>query len=404
MSRRARVALAGLCTLLATSLTGAPAAGQSLREPGSELEIYVMTMGQGDLIYERYGHNGLGVRNLETGEDVIYNWGTFSFQEPDFLLRFLSGRNRYWVQPQDAAATVALYRQLNRSVWVQTLNLTPAQRLEVRQLVQDNAREENKYYRYDYFGDNCSTRIRDLLDRVLGGELARQFAGGSGLTFRDEARRLSDEDLLAFAGIDFALGTPSDREMSVYESMYVPMRLRDALRATTIPGANGGTAPLVRQEVQLYEATRPPERELPRSQWPAFFITGLLVAAAFFVALRARTAFARRLLATPWLLLIGVFGTILLLMWTTTEHRWMYRNVNLLLFNPLWFAVLPMIWRSPISVGRWGRQLAVALLAMVCAAVVIGVIGRPQESGNFALFAAPAHLLLLSFILRSDRR
>ncbi len=371
-------------------------------EPGGELEVYVMTMGQGDLVWERYGHNGLGVRDLRSGEDIVYNWGTFSFDEPDFLLRFLSGRNRYWVQPQDAARTVQLYKELDRSVWVQVLDLTPAQRLEVKRLVEFNSREENKYYQYDYFGDNCSTRVRDVIDQVLGGTLAQQFAVGSGLSFRDEARRLSDEDRLAFAGIDFALGVPSDREMTVYESMYVPMRMRDALRTATVPRAGGtGVTPLIREEVQLYQATRLPERERPRSQWLMFFTFGLIVAAAVWGALRATSRSVRRLVVTPWLVMVGVFGTILLLMWTVTEHRWMYRNVNLLLFNPLWFAVIPLVWGE--QVPAWGRRLGQLLLLLLALAAVVGLAGRPQESGNFVLLAGPAHLVLLSHILRKRR-
>jgi hypothetical protein len=370
-------------------------------EPGSELEVYVMTMGPGDLIWERYGHNGLGVRDLRTGDNLVYNWGTFSFNEPDFLLRFLSGRNHYWVQAEDASRSLSVYQQLNRSVWIQVLNLTPAQRLEVKRLVEDNVREENRYYQYDYFGDNCSTRVRDVIDRVLGGRLAEEFATGSGLTFRDEARRLSDPDHLAFAGIDFALGTPSDREMSVYESMYVPMRLRDALRTATLPTTGGATAtPLVLHEVQLFQATRAPERDHPRSQWLMFLVAGALLGGVVWVALRSDRVGLRRFVATPWLVVTGLFGTVLIIMWTLTEHRWMYRNVNLLLFNPLWLAMIPVIWTAKPRWSTWGRHVGQALLVLLGVALILGVIGRPQQSGNFVLLAAPAHLAILAFVLR----
>ena len=161
-------------------------------QPGSELTVYLMTMGQGDQVWERYGHNAIGIRNSITGSDVVYNWGIFSFEEPGFIWNFLRGENMYWMAGMDAAASVAYYRSLNRTVEVQELNLSPPQRVELVNFIQWNAKEENKYYRYNYFLDNCSTRVRDALNRVLGGSIKMATDTlGTGTTFRFHALRRS---------------------------------------------------------------------------------------------------------------------------------------------------------------------------------------------------------------------
>jgi hypothetical protein len=178
------------------ALLGAGSAGAQgpppANPPGSELTVYLMTMGQGDMVWERYGHNAIGIRNRLTNSDVVYNWGIFSFEEPGFIGRFLRGEMMYWMAGLDAAASVAQYRMLNRTVEVQELNLSPPQRLELLNFITWNAQEENKFYRYDYFLDNCSTRVRDALNRVLGGAIKMTTDTlGTATSYRWHALRLS---------------------------------------------------------------------------------------------------------------------------------------------------------------------------------------------------------------------
>src|SRR5690606_10368807 len=124
-----------------------------------------------------------------------------------------------------------VYAAQDRESVEQELALTPAQRAELAAIVAENALEENKYYRYDYFRDNCSTRLRDALDRVLGGSLKGRFTPlRTEWTYRSESVRLTAPDGLAQAGIDVALGPRADVPMTAWEAMFIPMRLRDYLR------------------------------------------------------------------------------------------------------------------------------------------------------------------------------
>ncbi len=134
--------------------------------PGSELTISVMTMGVGEEVWERFGHNAILVEDRRAGSSIAYNFGMFSFRQEHFLLHFLQGRMWYWMAGYPTEEEVPRYIAARRSVWQQELNLTPAERLAIREDLERNARDENKFYRYDYYLDNCSTRIRDVIDRA----------------------------------------------------------------------------------------------------------------------------------------------------------------------------------------------------------------------------------------------
>ena len=122
---------------------------QSVGTAGADLTIYLMTMGNGTEIWERFGHNAIRIVDATRGTDSVYNWGTFDFAQPHFLQRFMTGNTLYWMQGDDMPETMARYRYLNRSVWVQELDFTPVERAAVRDFIAWNARPENRYYRYD---------------------------------------------------------------------------------------------------------------------------------------------------------------------------------------------------------------------------------------------------------------
>src|SRR3982751_4592367 len=143
----------------------------STAEPGSDLTVYLLTFGWGEAVWERFGHNAIWIKDRARGTDMTYNWGMFDFNQPHFIWRFVTGDTRYWMEPIDLQAMVRYYRQFNRSILAQELNLTPPQRLELQQYLMVNALPQNKFYRYDYYRDNCSTRLRDALDHALGGQL-----------------------------------------------------------------------------------------------------------------------------------------------------------------------------------------------------------------------------------------
>lgn len=390
--------------LLALGLASSRAGSQSVTkdaEPGSDLEIYVMTMGPGDAIWERFGHNALGIRDATANTDVVYNWGVFRFTEADFLPRFLRGEMRYSVEAYDARATVAGYESINRSVEVQELTLTPAQRLAIKRYVEWNALEENKYYHYDYFGDNCSTRVRDVLDRALGGALRQQFAATpSGMTFRDEARRLTDQDVL-YTGIDIGLGSPSDREMSRFEAMFIPMRLRDALRELQVESPDGRAMALVAAERSEFMASRIAERSAPANYQVRYLLIGLAIAGVLFALGRVAPAWGRGA-AAIWCATSGVLGLLLAGLWLLTSHVWAYQNVNLLFFNPIWFGLAVAAGRRR-ALGISERRVLLGVAGLAAMGLALGLAQRPQASEQVALLVLAPHALIFGMLLRRKR-
>ena len=163
-----------LIVSLATSLQAqrtTPPPRRPAAPPETGLTVYLMTMGPGKYVWERFGHNAIWIHDPIHGTDQTYNYGLFDFHQQNFLLRFVQGRMWYWMRGYPAQSYVESYRRANRSVWVQELEIPPGARRELQQFLEWNELPENRFYHYDYYRDNCSTRVRDALDRALGGAI-----------------------------------------------------------------------------------------------------------------------------------------------------------------------------------------------------------------------------------------
>jgi hypothetical protein len=406
-TRSARsLALGSLLLLLPLALPGVaggqPVAGAA--EPGSELTVYLMTMGPGDLVWERFGHNAIWIRDHSRGTDVAYNYGMFSFDQENFLLRFVRGHMDYWMEGMDTNWMGAAYIQSDRSVWAQELNLTPAQRAELRDFLQWNALPENRYYRYDYYRDNCSTRVRDALDLVLGGRIRAQTDGlGSGTTFRSHTRRLTSNDPIVYTGLLAGLGQPVDREISVWEEMFLPLSMRETLRDLTVLDAEGREVPLVLDEVTIYEATRPAEASAPPGWFAAYLALGmlgggLLLATAVLGTRRRSGRIAFAVLGGGWALVAGILGVVLAILWLFTDHATSYRNENLFHFSPL---ILPLAGLLPAMVAGSVRArgpaywLAIVVAASSLLGLLLGLLPPfYQVNGALIALALPINLAL----------
>ena len=373
--------------------------------PGSELTVSLITIGQGDAVWEKFGHNALRVRDAATGADVAYNWGMFDFDQPNFLGRFLTGETRYWMEGFDAPLMIDYYARLDRPVYEQVLALRPEARARLRAFLEWNAREENKFYRYDYYRDNCSTRVRDAIDSAAGGALRAATASlATTTTYRSHTRRLTSGDPAVYTGIELALGHPADRALSAWEEAFLPMRLREHVRRVRVPDDAGRLVPLVGAERELYHARRPPEASAAPSFTDRYLLAGLATAAA--VVLLARGAARRRAAAAAlaalggaWLLVAGLLGTALLLAGTVTRHVYMGRNENLLVASPLLFLLAVPFAVTVLSRGRrWTRftaALAGVVAALTAAALVIKVVPLfDQRNAEILAVAVPVNLAL----------
>ena len=386
-----------------------PVPGSQHAEPGSDLTIYLVTMGNGTRIWERFGHNAIRIVDATNRTDSVYNWGTFDFAQPHFLRRFMTGNTLYWMQGDDMPRTLEVYQYTNRSVWAQELDLTPAERLAVRDFIVWNARPENRYYRYDYYLDNCSTRVRDLIDRVVGGQVKQAMTSHlTNTTYRFHTQRSFQFDPAVALGTNIGLGEVADRRINEWEESFLPARLMDHIRDVRIRDSNGAVHPLVKAEQQLFRANGPPEPRQPPNEMVRNLAIGLAVAVLLGVLARgasagkraARIGFAT--LATIWTAANGILGVILIVGWTATRHVFMARNENLLQFDVLSLALAVVL---PLAVARARAvRLARTLSIVVAAVAFVGFAMQilpwfKQVNGEVIALTLPAHLALAWCVL-----
>jgi hypothetical protein len=396
--------LLGAASVGRAQVQGAPNAA-SAPVPGSEITVTLVTFGLGREVFERFGHNALIFEDARTQQRVAYHWGLFSFSEPGFLLRFLTGDTRYWMGAVDAQALLDSERNAGRPITLQRLNLAPAQAIALRDFVRWNALDENKFYRYDYYRDNCSTRLRDALDRAVGGAIQQATGNVStNLTYRSESIRLTDGDRPVQAGIDIALGRPADVPLTQWQSFFIPMRLRDAIRVVRIKGANGQPVPFVAHE----DSVNPPPGVVPVPELAfaprlilRYGVCGLALAALvvflrIMMVSRRGAAWGLALFGAAWSLLSGVFGVILLFAWLATKHVFWAYNENVLLLSPISLLLVVLIPAALLSGKgeRPARMIAAIVVGLGLIALLLTLIPGGQDNAAIVATLLPVHLAL----------
>lgn len=369
---------------------------------GSELRVWLVTAGPGSAVWERYGHNAIRVLNTSTGYDVSYNWGIFSFGQPvEFIIRFLQGRMLYMMAPFDTQIMLDAYARDNREVVLQELDLTASEKLELQAFAENNALPGNRDYAYQYFRDNCSTRVRDVLDMVLAGELKKAFSDTpTGKSYRWHTRRLTKIDPLIYTGMDALLGPRTDAELTIWDEMFLPLSLRDEIRDFQVVRSDGTVRNLVESEEVAVSSTRVKEATAPPG-WLMRYLTLGTVFGIAFASLRLRlvrqSAFARRLIisaASSWSGIFGVLGLILVGL-LFTDHTFSAWNENLFLANPLLGVLSIALLMSCIDL-TW--QIRAQKISAVCATIaLVGLVWQitpmsGHENGAFFALLLPGHL------------
>ena len=398
-----RILASAIFLLLAPLALGAQEVGvEPQPTTGEPLKVSLITIGQGDRIWERFGHNALMIENEETGYKRFFNWGVFSWDEEGFYPRLFRGTMLFRLDSSDPETALMGYQREGRPVWIQELFLTPFQRQELLALVQENDLPENRYYRYDYYRDNCSTRVRDMLDRVLDGQLETLFSAHTmETTFRWHTRRLLKELPLSYLGIQFVLGPRSDHFLTAWEEMFLPMRLMSLVQDVQVPDGEGGVRSFATEEKVLLDPGRSDPPSAPPFALPLFLAVGLLWGGGLLwlagtgSGLGAGRRLGVSLLACGWSLVAAVAGSLMLVAWLFTDHVFWYQNFNLLQANPLSFAVsvaFPLFLvrgRFP----RWGRDFAVgvALISVMGFAVEL-LPGLGQGNSEILPLTLPVNL------------
>ena len=361
--------------------------------------IGVMTMQPGEIFWERFGHDAIVVDDPAIGEPISYNFGFFDLEEPGFVGRFVRGEMEYALVALPLSQDLQLYRDEGRGVSVQWLDLTPEQAQSLADQLAENARPENARYRYDYFRDNCATRVRDAIDRAMGGSLGQQLASRSlGNSYRSEATRLSRPAPWMWLGFQFGLGPNADRALSRWEEAFIPMRLADSLREARNVA---GTPLVIREEVILPHrlAAEPLARAQPVIAWT---LIGLVFAIALWMLGRHKPKAVAGVALVFWLV-CGLLGVLMLYLWLGTAHWAAWRNHNLLLVSPLAWLLVPGAWallrgRSPSAFWRWALIVVTGLAALALPLSWVGV--DAQSNTMWIGLLLPIHVALATLWVR----
>ena len=344
----------------------------ALRAQSCGMRISLITCGQGDDLYSSWGHCAVRIVDSSSGRDLVFNYGTFDFSQPDFYWQFTRGKLLYFLSVDTYADFIGEYREENRSVTEQVLNLSCVQKQAIWDYLSTNYLPENRYYKYDFLFDNCSTRVRDIFARTLGdGWKVPNLLQGKHLSYREAFSRDLKGSPWISLGINLLLGKGTDAEMSSWQAMYLPAYLEEGVAHSSL-----GPKPMVRRTQMLYTSTRPPLTDAPWYEQPLslFVLIALLV---LWLSLRPAGSLSRRLM--PWIdrclfFLSGLLGSFMLFMWLGTDHTMCAWNLNLLWALPTHLVFSFFTQKRSLGVRRYA-----ALVLLINLLLIAGWFELPQQ-------------------------
>jgi len=349
----------------------------------------VLTCGPGEEFYSSFGHSALRICDSTIGLDLVYNYGTFDFNMPHFYWSFACGRLNYSLSRTDFESFLNEYAYEGRAVWEQQLRISNQELNNLFILLEQNYLPEYRYYSYDFFRDNCATRVRDMVVNCLDHRrLSPKVVTDTNLSFRDIVYKSTEKNLLWWRlGVDIALGQRCDHRCSNYEYMFSPLEMMGQLDTMKVSDTQ---QPLVNPAQQLLAETRPP---LARSISPT-----LLFWVLFFVVLLLTLLEWHKTWRLNWLdaIIYGVtfvVSVLVIFLWFFTEHYCTKPNFNILWASPLflYFAIAQ----------RRSKQWIICLQMVMLLAAMVMTIGPLPQQLNAAIL--PISLILFCRLLADLR-
>ncbi len=374
-----------------------PLASQTLPDTLSPAaEVSLITVYPGNELYSTFGHSAIRIQDYPQRLDRIYNYGTFDFDEPGFYVKFCRGKLDYKLAAYSYRFAQMIYEDERRPIISQTLDLNEAMKQDIYRFLEWNYLPENRGYRYDFFFDNCATRIRDVFENTLKDSLQLFYNDTRQLTFRNYIDIYLVNQPFSDYGIDLALGAKTDRIADPKEVLFLPDYLFESFAKARI-SHSGSERPLVSSTDTLFWIDGVQNPPLPTAfPWVHLITWGL-----FFIALAKTiidwqansTALAfRRILDYPLFGLAGLVGLLIVFLWFFTDHQTTPINWNIAWAWPVHFLVfLPGLFKSP---PKWVRNYLM-LAAGVALVLVIAWVWIPQKLHSATL------PLVLTLMIRS---
>ena len=312
--------------------------------------ISLLTGSPGSELYSTFGHSAFRIQDKKQNMDIVFNYGTFNFNTPNFYMKFVRGQLDYMLSVEQYENFEASFKYENRSVTEQELNLTNTQKSSLISLLFENYQPENRNYKYDFFFDNCATRIRDIMIKAYGDDFHYQYPDSwvnSKLTFRNLIDMYLTLHHWSDFGIDIALGLPTDGVATPADYMFLPDYLAEGFELATIDH-DGEMVPLVKNtKILLARADIAPEVFVitpVRLMWTLFILSAVLSFFSYKKGLNIHW------LDVSYFSIIGLLGWVVVFLWFFTDHIATKDNLNVLWAVPLHFPVFLFWPKIPIKI------------------------------------------------------
>jgi len=359
---------------------------------GPNTKISLLTFGPGNDLYSKFGHSAIRLNDPEQGLDLCYNYGTFDFDTPNFYGKFVRGKLDYILSVDRTAPLLRYYKRTGREVIEQDIILDEVAVQGIAAFLIDNYKPENRTYKYDFFYDNCATRLRDIIEDQLKGQMVYKEIAESDRVYRDLLIEKLESVPLVLLGINLILGPNTDKAVDLRGEMFLPSYLMDNLDRY---GRHTDGEVIMDSKKLVF-----PERL--EFSGPSIFRQPALY--AFLLFLFSIYAYLRGIF-TSALNVVGVFllslsvicGLLFSFMWLFTDHQTTYMNLNLFWANPLSIYFLIKISRKKVPSIVLNTQKVLLFLAFLFLVVLPLVqIGISRSVLNF--IAVPKHIPFQIFV------
>ena len=292
----------------------------------SGLSISLLTCSQGDELYSTFGHTAIRVIDSVSLTDIVFNYGTFEFDDPSFYSKFVRGKLNYFLSAEQFNDFKAVYEYEKRGIIEQELVLTDQEKMSIRDKLYNNIKEENKFYKYDFLFDNCTTRVRDIIFNTKKYNTTIPFVTPESFTFRNAIHEYLDKGNKHWSklGIDILLGSPTDQKMNAYQGLFLPDNLMKALDSCSKQS----------QQYTVSSRTILKGNSTPAQNTrfiPLFIFTVIFGGCA--LLLFAKNSILKKtsnIISRSFLFITALLGVLLIFMWAGTDHAMCKYNYNLL--------------------------------------------------------------------------
>ncbi len=333
----------------------------------SDVTISILTCAPGKEIYSIYGHNAIRIQDKSAQSDIVYNYGTFDFDTPGFMVKFMRGKLPYLLAEGDFNRFMREYQYFERAVTEQVLDLDSIQKHRIIDALSINMLPENRAYKYDFFMDNCATRLRDILQNNING-ITWDQSSASFKTFRQIIKEYQQPLPWTNFGIDLIIGAKADRKTTLMEETFIPDYLANALNEVMVKDASNKKIVLSTRELITFPAESQMNRFISFLLSPLFFFLILLIV-EINILLRSLKNKQNKWISrydSLWFWVITFCSLLMVFMWFGTDHIPTKNNWNLLWASPL----IPLWWWMSSKGNAGARYISYLLLLSITVSIV----------------------------------